>query len=652
MQPSASTPTTATASDRRSGSAITGADSTNASSTGGLFLTKYFMVILFGFACLSLALNSRFTQIVVEDVSIIESVLSSSVQQLSFQSNVQQPVLDDDHTKTVDEQERFEKMHQKELEKHHAEQEESEALQQESEGQPQKDISGENIVHQIANLNCDAFGGPPIDLAQEMVYWKDIRSDAEFISPFHHKKRQGDGKMSMSQFLTFEPDHGGWNNIRMAMETVLAMAVAMGRTLVLPPHQVMYLLGKQDKGQRNNFSFDHFFHMESISREHVGLDIISMTEFLELCMAGQVLDDKTGKPLYPPNNRTNWDGASGRERKVLDNWMRQRSHLLTWDCNECVAAFPASSSEEDLKALEALPEQIIASGGFLPWEEYIGKPNPVDASPFDRLKEMNADRQKLCIYTPELQQSSWVHFPVGNVDQEGGERVEESRLLVHFYAFLFFQDWRHDLWMKRFVRDHVRYIDEIQCAAAKIVTGLRDRVSKRSGGKSNDFDTIHIRRGDFQYKVTRFDAPKIVEMLNKKLTNGTTLYIATDERDKAFFDPIRERYDAVFLDNFVHELEGVNTNYYGMIDQLVASRGRIFYGCWFSTFTGYINRLRGYHTDDHQLPGYKDGIVPSYYYALEDRFDHMQRWYPVKKSFYAREFPASWRLIDTSVEHP
>jgi hypothetical protein len=37
---------------------------------------------------------------------------------------------------------------------------------------------------------------------------------------------------------------------------------------------------------------------------------------------------------------------------------------------------------------------------------------------------------------------------------------------VHFYAFLFFEDWHTDLWVKRFVRDHLRYLDEIQCAAA------------------------------------------------------------------------------------------------------------------------------------------------------------------------------------------
>ena len=47
---------------------------------------------------------------------------------------------------------------------------------------------------------------------------------------------------------------GGWNNIRMAMETVMTMAVAMGRTLVLPPEQHMYLLDKGNS-QRKHFSF-------------------------------------------------------------------------------------------------------------------------------------------------------------------------------------------------------------------------------------------------------------------------------------------------------------------------------------------------------------------------------------------------------------
>jgi hypothetical protein len=31
-----------------------------------------------------------------------------------------------------------------------------------------------------------------------------------------------------------------------------------------------------------------------------------------------------------------------------------------------------------------------------------------------------------------------------------------------------------------------------------------------------------------------------------------------------------------------------------MIDQVVCTRGDIFVGTWFSTFTGYITRMRGY----------------------------------------------------------
>jgi len=149
--------------------------------------------------------------------------------------------------------------------------------------------------------------------------------------------------------------------------------------------------------------------------------------------------------------------------------------------------------------------------------------------------------------------------------------------------------------MKRFIRDHVRYIDSIQCAAARVVEAVRERARNNPASKNNtkgEYDSFHIRRGDFQYTVTRFDAPKIYEMSKSKLHEGETIYIATDERDKSFFDPLKKHYDIVFLDDFHDALGHVNTNYYGMIDQLIASRGRTFFGCWFSTFTGYINRLR------------------------------------------------------------
>lgn len=60
----------------------------------------------------------------------------------------------------------------------------------------------------LAGLHCAQHGGPSDDFAtQEMVYWSDLPTDALFKSPFYDPHK----------YLTFEPDHGGWNNIRMGM---------------------------------------------------------------------------------------------------------------------------------------------------------------------------------------------------------------------------------------------------------------------------------------------------------------------------------------------------------------------------------------------------------------------------------------------------
>ncbi len=68
---------------------------------------------------------------------------------------------------------------------------------------------------------------------------------------------------------------------------------------------------------------------------------------------------------------------------------------------------------------------------------------------------------------------------------------------------------------------------------------------------------------DFQYTVTRVEAHEIYELANKKIQDNATVYIATDERKKEFFQPLRLHYDVVFLDDFMDVLEGVNSNYYG-----------------------------------------------------------------------------------------
>jgi hypothetical protein len=336
---------------------------------------------------------------------------------------------------------------------------------------------------------------------------------------------------------------------------------------------------KDKKKQNTDFSFADFFPMHEMAEENAGLEMMTMQEFLEReAMTGNLIDKQTGLPTFPPDNRTNWDG---QDVKKLKEWLRNATFIEHWwNPGKCMAAFPASGNHKDI---ELLDEAIKEVGGEKS-NSYIGHPADVDAPPKERLHENLNGRKELCVYNEEMQSQLVVHFMCYH--------KMRVRYLVHFYAFLFFEDWRQDLWMKRLMRDHMRYIDEIQCAAGRIVEALRKRASAR--GWNGHFDTFHIRRGDFQFKDTRIEATEILKNSKDVLTANKTIFIATDERDKKFFNPIKEAgYDVVFLDDFKDLINDINTNYYGMIDQLVASRGDIFLGCWHSTFTGFIMRMRG-----------------------------------------------------------
>ena len=108
----------------------------------------------------------------------------------------------------------------------------------------------------------------------------------------------------------------------------------------------------------------------------------------------------------------------------------------------------------------------------------------------------------------------------------------------------------------------------------------------------------------------------------------------------------------MFLNDFPSELEGVNSNFYGMIDQLVASRGRTFFGCYHSTFSGFIFRMRGYHTQKEQSEGWEQGTLHHSYYYTGDKRERVlyQQYTAVHSAVYAREFPTSWRDIDKGID--
>eukprot|EP00531_Pseudo-nitzschia_arenysensis_P014738 CAMPEP_0116127870 /NCGR_PEP_ID=MMETSP0329-20121206/7062_1 /TAXON_ID=697910 /ORGANISM="Pseudo-nitzschia arenysensis, Strain B593" /LENGTH=625 /DNA_ID=CAMNT_0003621981 /DNA_START=140 /DNA_END=2017 /DNA_ORIENTATION=- len=499
------------------------------------------------------------------------------------------------------------------------------------ETKPETENDGSTPPPKIAGLNCDRFGGPSEEIAAEMVYWRDIPKDAAFVSPF--KKTNGE-----KQYLTFEPDEGGFNNIRMSMETATALAHAMGRILVLPPEQNMYLLGKDILKENNRFTFHKFFPFDAISKEHDAVEVISMEEFLETEVMKGNLKDKNGKTAFPPHNETTWEGSIHQGKKYW-HWFRSVTTASKWDFSQCVVAFPEKPGAEAVQGMQEIYDKMdTKKQNHDVWKEYYGKPRKVDSPPDERLHEMLSFRKKICMYNETLQDAKVMHFM--------GDNHSGARLLVHFYAFLFFQDWKQDLWTKRYVRDHLRYIDAIQCGAASIVHAVRQKAIE-NGNPDGHYDSMHIRRGDFQYKQTRIPAEETYKNIADKFTENSTVFIATDERDKKFFDPLRKHYNIYFLDDFVHLLpDGFNKNYFGMLDQRVASRGRIFFGAYYSTFTGYINRMRGYHSQKEESEGYLDGKLESYFYVPRDFRDTISVYSSLRGPLWGREFPTAWRQID------
>ena len=135
---------------------------------------------------------------------------------------------------------------------------------------------------------------------------------------------------------------------------------------------------------------------------------------------------------------------------------------------------------------------------------------------------------------------------------------------------------------------------------------------------------------------------------------GSTIYIATDEKEGDFFAPFHAVYDVLFLSDFESDLVGddfINTNFYGQIDQLIASRSFVFLGTFLSTFTAYINRLRGYYSHrDKFPPGYELGKLQNVIHFLPTYATfEMWQYQAVKAPFWFREFPIGWRDIDKGV---
>jgi len=185
--------------------------------------------------------------------------------------------------------------------------------------------------------------------------------------------------------------------------------------------------------------------------------------------------------------------------------------------------------------------------------------------------------------------------------------TDDYRILNHFYSVIHFTDPAIDNYYKRFVRDFIHYHENIFCAAGKVVQLLQDEGRQRGFEVDEEgaggYSAWHVRRGDLQYKEVIISAEEWYENTAKLWLTKEILYIATDEQNRAFFDPIAAHHDLRFLSDYIERagLAKLDSSFLGMVETVVASRGRLFVGTWHSTFSGYIIRMRGYYGEQLHL---------------------------------------------------
>ena len=355
-----------------------------------------------------------------------------------------------------------------------------------------------------------------------------------------------------SRYITFELDSGGWNNVRMALETIFALAFATNRTLVLPPAQEILYMTVHDLSQLVELN---------------GVNVMTMADFLRQEALRLGLGREETHALI--------GGLQQRAIRRLEHdhplWkrLRTRARIPPWG-----ATNPSGP-----------PACLL-----------VGAPSKTS---------IGADRAFCEGRAPFRPHEPWndpwlLHLPCTRPP----ERLGWYRLFGHFYTLT--GDERMNRRLRALVRDGVRYARPLMCAAASAIAQL-----KRECGGS--FASMHARQGDFQRTRPRetMQAGDIERALasddSQRAHAGTRssgregesvgecLFIASDAPKSTFASLERGAWRPRYLSDGDLARHGVSKALSGLVEQLVAAHGHSFYGTKLSTFSHLIFRLRGYY---------------------------------------------------------
>lgn len=180
------------------------------------------------------------------------------------------------------------------------------------------------------------------------------------------------------------------------------------------------------------------------------------------------------------------------------------------------------------------------------------------------------------------------HFNEFNCDNRAIYNINCEDDIIHFPRNLFGHFGYHVYPPNDIARSIMQY---------KVKRGVTFRKEYFDEAKSlmpGDYDAIHIRRGDFKYVHTKLVEDQYKDLENSlegRVRKNGPLFIATDEKDLSLFDSLKKNYNLIFLKDLKDNLGPKDM----ALDIIICANAKTFLGSKMSTFSDYINILRGYN---------------------------------------------------------
>lgn len=340
-----------------------------------------------------------------------------------------------------------------------------------------------------------------------------------------------------NRYLIFDIDQGGLNNIRLAFEYVAVIAAITGRTLVVPHPSSWYLINYGAIPDEHQGGVTEFSNIFDISALRKAIPVISTTEFINQAKSHLSIPEEFDDPRK-------FSDISQEIENEWKEWLHKNSSIPDWNPYHSIICHPT------IEAVQNGPHMD---------ERYVD------------------NRQKV-VFTPRLNAAPILYFPSN----------DHYRYLGPVATMFAAEDDTFPTIARRFIKHHIRYNEEIFRLAGELIEQLG----------IGSFDALQVRRNDFQYTETRLGADKICKNIGSLFDLKLPIYVATDETRASIFADLASGLNSPRILCW-KDVESVCRDpipfvWIGLIEQLICSAARRFVGTDLSTFTSYINRLRGY----------------------------------------------------------